>query len=125
LRPSFAQASGSRGAEDENLSGATQGVFGGPQASSDEDTNLALDQDKPQCIKPPSLRFVCLYILIMILDCALGCRTLIDTLVALCLLSDLSLLIIWLEIGHYIWLGIAIGYGYGRWPSGRKTTWRL
>jgi hypothetical protein len=27
-----------------------QWVFGGPQASSGKDTNLALDQDKPRCI---------------------------------------------------------------------------
>jgi hypothetical protein len=27
-----------------------QWMFGGPQASSGEDTNLALDQGKPRCI---------------------------------------------------------------------------
>jgi hypothetical protein len=27
-----------------------------------------------------------------------------------------------LEIDRYLWLGIDIGYG--RWPGGRKTTWR-
>jgi hypothetical protein len=27
-----------------------QWMFGGPQASSGEDTNLVLDQDKPRCI---------------------------------------------------------------------------
>jgi hypothetical protein len=46
------------------------------------------------------MSFVYLYILFMILDCALGCRSWIDTLVALTLLSDLSLLILWLEIGR-------------------------
>jgi hypothetical protein len=46
------------------------------------------------------LEFVYLYILIMILDCALGCRSWIDTLVALRLFSDLSLPILWLEIGR-------------------------
>jgi hypothetical protein len=46
------------------------------------------------------LEFVYLYILIMILDCALGCRSWIDTLVALRLFSDLSLLILWLDIGR-------------------------
>jgi hypothetical protein len=44
--------------------------------------------------------FVDLYILFMILDCALGCRSWIDTLVALRLLSDLPLLFLWLEIGR-------------------------
>jgi hypothetical protein len=28
-----------------------QGVFGGPQASCCEDTNIALDQGKPRCIQ--------------------------------------------------------------------------
>jgi hypothetical protein len=50
-------------------------VFGGPQASSDEDTNLALDQGKPWCIKPSSLSYIYLYyILIIILACALSSR---------------------------------------------------
>jgi hypothetical protein len=31
---------------------------GGPQASSGENTNLALDQDKPRCIPPKSLSFM-------------------------------------------------------------------
>jgi hypothetical protein len=44
--------------------------------------------------------FVYLYIFIMILGCALGYRSCIDSLDALRLLSDLSLLIIWLEIGR-------------------------
>jgi hypothetical protein len=46
------------------------------------------------------LEFFYLYILIMILDCALGCKSSINTLVALRLLSDLFLLILWLEIGR-------------------------
>jgi hypothetical protein len=57
-------------------------------------------QGKHWCIKPPSLNFVYLYILFMNLNYALGCRNWIDTLVALRLLSDLSLLTLWLEIGH-------------------------
>jgi hypothetical protein len=35
-----------------------QWAFRGPEASSGEDTNLALDQVKPQCILPKSLSFV-------------------------------------------------------------------
>jgi hypothetical protein len=73
---------------------------GDPEATSCVNTNLALDQGKPRCIKPPSLWFVYLHILFMILDCALGCRSWIDTLVALRLLSDLSLLTLWLELGR-------------------------
>jgi hypothetical protein len=33
------------------------------------------EQGKPRCIKPHSLSIVYLYILSMILDCALGCRS--------------------------------------------------
>jgi hypothetical protein len=33
-------------------------VFGDPQASNSEDTNLPLDQGKLQCISPKSLSFV-------------------------------------------------------------------
>jgi hypothetical protein len=58
----------------------------------------------------------------MILDCALGCRSWIDTLVVLRYLSDLSLLALWLEVGRYLWLGVDVGLG--RRPSGRKTTWQ-
>jgi hypothetical protein len=47
-----------------------------------------------------SLSFVYNYILFMILDFALGCMSWIDTLVALRFLSDLSLLVLWLEIGR-------------------------
>jgi hypothetical protein len=40
-----------RGAEIRNSSGASsKGVFGGPQASSDKDTNLHWDQDNPRYI---------------------------------------------------------------------------
>jgi hypothetical protein len=35
-----------------------QRVFGGPQAKSGKDTNLALDQGKPWCIPPKSLFFM-------------------------------------------------------------------
>jgi hypothetical protein len=35
-----------------------QRVFRGSQALSGEDTNLALDQGKPQCIPPKSLSFM-------------------------------------------------------------------
>jgi hypothetical protein len=69
------------------------------QVQAEDFANLALDQGKPQCIKPPPLSFVYLYILFVILDCALGHRSWIDTLVALRLLSYLSLLILWLDIG--------------------------
>jgi hypothetical protein len=44
--------------------------------------------------------FSYIYIIIMILGCALGYRSWIDTLVALELLSNLSLLTLLLEIGH-------------------------
>jgi hypothetical protein len=53
----------------------------------------------------------------MILDCVLGCRSWIDTLVALRFLSELSLLILWLDIGRYLWLSVVVGYG--RWLSGQ------
>jgi hypothetical protein len=38
-------------------------------------TNLDLNEDKSRCIKPPSLSFIYLYILFMILGCALGYRS--------------------------------------------------
>jgi hypothetical protein len=57
----------------------------------------------------------------MILDCVLSCRSWLDTLVASRLLSNLSLLILWIEIGHLLCLGVDIGYG--RCPSGQNTTW--
>jgi hypothetical protein len=48
-----------------------------------ESTNLALDQGKPWCIYPVSLSFIYNYILIMILECALGYRSWVDALAAL------------------------------------------
>jgi hypothetical protein len=39
-----------------------------------------------------------------------------DTLVKLIQLSNRSLLILWPEIGRWLWLGIVVGHG--RWPSG-------
>jgi hypothetical protein len=44
-----------------------------------------------------------------------------DVVVALGLLSNPPLLILWLEIGRYLWLGGDVGHG--RWPSGQKTMW--
>jgi hypothetical protein len=35
-----------------------QWAFSGPQASSGDDTNLALDQGKPRCIPPKPLSFI-------------------------------------------------------------------
>jgi hypothetical protein len=45
-----------------------------------------------------SLSFVYLYMLIMILTCALNCRSWMDVVVALGLLSNPPLLVLWLEI---------------------------
>jgi hypothetical protein len=47
-------------------------VFGGPQASSAEDTNLALDQRKPQCIPPIILGFSFNHYNCAMLDCTLS-----------------------------------------------------
>jgi hypothetical protein len=52
-------------------------VFGGPQASSNEDTNLALDQGKPW------LLIFFNYILMFYFDCALSLYELYDAIVAL------------------------------------------
>jgi hypothetical protein len=49
-----------------------QQVFGGPQALSGEDTNLALDQGKPRCIPPKSLYFIFETLGIILFDCALS-----------------------------------------------------
>jgi hypothetical protein len=49
-----------------------QGVFGGPQASNGEDTNLALDQGKPRYIPPTSLSFMLETFFIILYDCALN-----------------------------------------------------
>jgi hypothetical protein len=76
----------------------------GPEEPSElvqvEDTNPEQEQGKPKCIWPPSLNFVYNYILFMILECALGYRNWIDTLVALWLLSNPPLWILLLEISH-------------------------
>jgi hypothetical protein len=50
-------------------------VFGGPQASSCEDTNLALNQGKPQCIPPKSLSFIFETLFVILFDCALSYRS--------------------------------------------------
>jgi hypothetical protein len=49
-----------------------QWMFGGPQASSGEDTNLALDQGKPRCIPPKSLYFMFETLFIILYSCALS-----------------------------------------------------
>jgi hypothetical protein len=77
-----------------------QRVFGGSHASSGKNTNLDLDQGKSRYIKPPSLYFVYLYILIMILACALSCMSWMNVVVALRLLSNPPLWILLLEMGH-------------------------
>jgi hypothetical protein len=48
-----------------------QWAFGGPQASSGKDNNLALDQGKPQCIPPKSLSFMFETLFIILYACAL------------------------------------------------------
>jgi hypothetical protein len=45
-----------------------------------------------------------------------------DAVVALGLLSNPPLLILWQEIGRLLWLDVDVGHG--RWLSGRKTTWQ-
>jgi hypothetical protein len=46
--------------------------IGGPQASSGEDTNLALDQGKPRCIPPQSLSCIFETLFIILYACALS-----------------------------------------------------
>jgi hypothetical protein len=46
--------------------------YGGPQASSGEDTNIALDQAKPRCIPPIILGFYFNHYLYVMLDYALS-----------------------------------------------------
>jgi hypothetical protein len=65
-----------------------------------EETNPEQEQGKPQCIWPSSLNFIYLYLSIMILACALSCTSWMDVVVALDLLFDPPLLIIWLKIGR-------------------------
>jgi hypothetical protein len=57
-------------------------VFGGTQALSGEDTNLALDQGWPQCIPPKSLSFMFETLLIILFDCALSLQDLYGTVAA-------------------------------------------
>jgi hypothetical protein len=96
-------------------------VFGGTQASSCKDANIVVIKASPGACNP-ILEFWHNYILIIILACALGYRSWIDAVAALGSLSNPPLLILWLEIGRELWLGVDVGYG--RWLSGRKTTWR-
>jgi hypothetical protein len=49
-----------------------QWAFGGPQASSGEDINLALDQGKPRCIPPKSVSFIFKTLFIILYACALS-----------------------------------------------------
>jgi hypothetical protein len=49
-----------------------QWMFGGPQASNCEDTNLALNQGKPRRIPPKSLSFIFKTLFILLFDCALS-----------------------------------------------------
>jgi hypothetical protein len=58
-------------------------VFGGPQALSCEDTNLALDQVKPQFIPPKPLSFIFETLFIILFDCALSLQDLYGTVAAL------------------------------------------
>jgi hypothetical protein len=60
-----------------------QRVFGGLQASSGEDTNLALDQGKPRCILPKFLSFIFKTLFIILSACALSLYELYDTIDAL------------------------------------------
>jgi hypothetical protein len=58
-------------------------MFRGPQASSGEDTNLALDQSKPQCIPPKSLSLIFETLFIILFDCVLSLQDLYGTVAAL------------------------------------------
>jgi hypothetical protein len=58
-------------------------VFGGSQASSGEDTNLALDQGKTRCIPPKSLSFIFQTLFIILFDCALSLQDLYGTIAIL------------------------------------------
>jgi hypothetical protein len=55
----------------------------GPQASSDEDTNLVFDQEKPRCIPSKSLSFMFKTLFIILFACALSLYELYDTVDAL------------------------------------------
>jgi hypothetical protein len=52
-----------------------QWVFRGPQASSGEDANIVVIKTSPSASNHLPLSFIYLYILIMILACALDCRS--------------------------------------------------
>jgi hypothetical protein len=69
--------------EAEVQKGASLRSVAGPQASSGEDTDLALDQGKPRCIPPKSLSFMFETFLIILFDCALSLHDLYCTIVAL------------------------------------------
>jgi hypothetical protein len=58
-------------------------VFGNPQVSSGEDTNLALNQGKPLCIPPKSLSFIFETLFIKLFNCVLSLHDLYGTVVAL------------------------------------------
>jgi hypothetical protein len=58
-------------------------VFRGSQASSGEDTNLALDQGKTRCIPPKSLSFIFETLFIILFDCALSLQDLYGTIAIL------------------------------------------
>jgi hypothetical protein len=58
-------------------------VFGGSQASSGEDTNLALDQGKTRCLPPKSLSFIFKTLFIILFDSALSLQDLYGTIAAL------------------------------------------
>jgi hypothetical protein len=58
-------------------------VFGSPQVSSGEDTNLALNQGKPLCIPPKSLSFIFETLFIKLFNCVLSLHDLYGTVVAL------------------------------------------
>jgi hypothetical protein len=60
-----------------------QRVFGVSQASSGDDTSLALDQGKPWCSPPNSLSFMFETLSIILYACALNVYELYRTVVAL------------------------------------------
>jgi hypothetical protein len=57
--------------------------IGGPQASSGEDTNLALYQGKPRCTLPKSLSFIFKILFIILSACVLSLYKLYGTIDAL------------------------------------------
>jgi hypothetical protein len=90
-------------------------MFGGPQASSGEDTNLALDQDKPRCISPKSLSFMFETLFIIPYACALSLQELYITVYAL--RSSFPIILVTIVVivtGRWKWLGVDIGVGRRR-----------